>query len=604
MKLRISTVALAATFALLGGCALDGDNGQPGTPGAAGANGSDGADGSNGAGQVIAIRRIGRTTPDGFNVGAAEIVEYDATNHRIFAVNALAGGVDVFAAGDLTALSTPAQHLNLKQMLVDNGLTASTALVGGANSLALGNGLVAVAVEANPKTDNGWVVFLNAATLAYVRAVPAGALPDMVTFTPDGSRVLVANEGEPAAGYGIDPEGSVSVITAATGAVTHIGFSAFNAGGARAGELPPKERMVRPYGTTTIAQDLEPEYISVSADGSRAWVSLQENNAIAVLDLASNTVERIFGLGFKDFSIPGNEFDASNRDGVSLRTWPVMGMYMPDTLSSFRYNGRDYLVTANEGDDREDWLAPITDTAACTAAGFLVSGGACSDRLELRNVNGTNTPYVTLGAALAGLNTDGTLGRLRVSYSTTYRMNGGTITAGTPSVATLNRLYAYGGRSFAIWDAATGEQVFDSGNAFERLTALRYGSLFNQDHNNGAATGDARSNSKGPEPEALAIGVINGHTYAFIGLERIGGIMVYDISNPFAPQYVQYVNDRDVTLAANEANVAAAKMDLGPESIRFVPATGNPRGKPLLVVGSEVSGTTSVYEVAITALQQ
>lgn len=606
MKFRIRALALGASLALLGGCALDGDTGAKGADGAtgpAGANGSDGLNGANGAGQVIAIGRIGRTTPGGFNVGAAEIVEYDATNHRIFTVNAQAGGVDVFPASDFTALAAPAQQLNLKQMLVDQGIVASTALVGGANSLAQGNGLVAVAVEANPKTGNGWVVFLNAATLAYVRAVPVGALPDMVTFTPDGSRVLVANEGEPDAGYLNDPEGSVSVITVATGAVATIGFADFNAGGPRAAELPAKERMVRPYGSASVAQDLEPEYITVSADGSRAWVSLQENNAIAVLDLANNTVEKIFGLGFKDFSIPGNEFDASTQDGVNLRTWPVLGMYMPDTLASFRYNGRDYLVTANEGDDREDWLAPITDRASCEAAGFLLRGGACSDRLELRNVSVANTPYVTLGAALAGLNTDSTLGRLRVSYSTTYRMNGGSISAGVPSVVALNRLYAYGGRSFAIWDAATGEPVFDSGNAFERLTALRYGSLFNQDHN-GNASGDARSNSKGPEPEALALGVINGHTYAFIGLERMGGIMVYDLSNPFAPQFVQYVNDRDVTVTANAANVAARAMDLGPESIRFVPANANPRGKPLLVVGSEVSGTTSVYEVAITALQQ
>lgn len=612
MKLRIGHLAFSVTLATLSGCALEGDNGVagvPGVPGAAGANGTNGTNGSNGlnglngAGQVISLSRIGRTTPQGFNVGAAEIVEYDNAHQRIFTVNALAGGVDVFAASDLTALAAPTQTLNLKQMLVDNGFAASTAVVGPANSLAVHGNQVAVAVEANPKTNTGWVVFLDATTLAFVRAVAVGALPDMVTFTPDGSRVLVANEGEPNEGYSIDPEGSVSVITAATGAVTTIGFTAFNAGNARHADLPAKEKMVRPYGSTTVAQDLEPEYITVAADGARAYVSLQENNAIAVLDLTNNSVEKIFGLGFKDYSIPGNEFDASQRDGVNLRTWPVMGMYMPDTLTSFRYNGRDYLVTANEGDDREDWLGPITDGAACTAAGFLVSGGACSDRLELRNVSPANTPYLTLGAALSGLTTDSTLGRLRVSYSTTYRMNGGTITAGLPTVATINRLYGYGARSFAIWDAASGEQVFDSGNAFERLTALRYGSLFNQDHNGNSVTGDARSNSKGPEPEALAIGVIGGHTYAFIGLERMGGIMVYDMSNPFAPQFVQYVNDRNASVAPNAASVAAGS-DLGPESIRFVPAAGNPRGKPLLIVGSEVSGTTSVYEIAVTALQQ
>jgi DNA-binding beta-propeller fold protein YncE len=600
MKFRIGMIAAALALAILAGCALEGDAGAAGSNGANGTNGTNGTNGANGAGQVIALARIGRTPSQGFNVGASEIVEYDAANNRIFSVNAQSGLVDVFAATDFTALAAPAQSLDLRQMLVDNGKAALVGDVGAANSLAVSGNLVAVAVEANPKTNTGWVVFLNAATLAYVNAASVGALPDMVTFTPDGTRVLVANEGEPNVGYSIDPEGSVSVINATTFAVTTIGFNDFNVGNSRNAELPVvfsptaptllNSRMVLGGIGATVAQDLEPEYISVRADGQRAYVSLQEANAIAVLDLTNNTVERIVGLGFKDHSIPGNELDASNQDGVAIRTWPVYGIYMPDTLASFSYNGRNYVATANEGDSREDWVAGLTDSASCTGNGYYFFSSACRDELELRNLANSD---LTLGTTLTGLNTDTTLGRLRFSYRATRFMNNST---------TINRIYTYGTRSFSIWDMDSGEQVYDSGNAFERITAQRYGTLFNQDHN-GAATGDRRSNTKGPEPEALAVGRISGHTYAFVGLERMGGIMVHDISNPFAPQFVQYINDRNVGITANAAAVTAGG-DLGPENIRFVPASGNPRSKPLLIVGNEVSGTTSVYEITVTALQE
>jgi len=569
----------------------DGLNGLNGVNGTNGLNGANGSDGKNGAGQALALTRIARSASQGFNVSAAEIVAYDKTGKFIFTVNAQSGAVDVFEAKDAhTNASLPLkQSLNLKQMLVDQGKAADLNAVGGANSIAVSGNLVAVAVEANPKTDSGWVLLLNAGTLAYVSAVNVGSLPDMLTFTPDGSKLLVANEGEPNIGYTVDPEGSISVITVSNMNVSRIGFSDFNAGNARHGELP-LAKMVLSGINASVSQDLEPEYLSVRADGKRAYVSLQENNAIAVLNLENNSIQKIIGLGFKDHRLPGNELDASQQDGVNLRNWPVFGMYMPDSLSTLDYNGRTYIVTANEGDSREDWLNGLNNAAACAAAGYYHKSNKCRDELALKDIADSD---LVMGPMLTGLNTDSTLGRLKFSYQATKAFNSG---------STINSLYAYGGRSFAIWDAETGEQVFDSGNAFERLTALRYGALYNQDHN-GALAGDKRSNSKGPEPEALTIGKINGHTYAFIGLERMGGIMVYDISNPFAPSYVQYVNPRDVTVTPDAA-AAAAGMDLGPEGFRFVAGADAPGGKPLLVVGNEVSGTTSVFEIAVSLLQE
>jgi DNA-binding beta-propeller fold protein YncE len=563
-----------------------------------GGNGTDGKDASD---QVISISVEGRSASQGFDESAAEVVAHDATAGRIFTVNAKSGKVDVFAASSaaqLASISAPQQSIDLAAMLVANNVVGSVGLVGDANSVSVYGNMVAVAVEANPKTDSGWVVFLDATTLAFQRAVQVGALPDMLVFTPDGTKLLVANEGEPNVGYTIDPEGSVSVIRLSDYSVATIGFSDFNVGGLRNSELPSAKMLIAGVGAAggaTLAKDLEPEYIAVRPDGLEAYVTLQEANAIAVLNLVNNTVTKIIGLGFKDHTIPGNEFDASQQDGVNLKTWPVLGAYMPDSIAAYTVGGRTFLVTANEGDSREDWLNGMADTGsetakklACEAAGYYYKD-KCRDELSLRD---SLPSGFTLSTELDALKTDTTLGRLKFSYHATKAKNGGTV----------SKLYAYGARSFSIWDAQTGERVYDSGNDFERITANRYGSLFNQDHS-GILSGDKRSNSKGPEPEGLAIGEINGRTYAFVGLERMGGVMVYDITNPNAATFQQYLNNRDVTVAPNAAAVNPGSSDLGPEALAFVSGSKSPDGVPRLIVGNEVSGTTTVYKVNVRTVR-
>lgn len=609
--MKMTKLSLAIGFSigfisLLSGCGSDGKDGISGTAG------------KDGAGQVIALEKTGRTLSRGFLVGASEIVAYDKKTNRIFSVNAQSGQIDIF--NDLTA-TTPALHssLNLAQLLVDNTVVANTGLVGGANSVAVSDRYIAVAVQANPKTDTGWVVFLNQADLTFARAVSVGALPDMLTFTPDGTKVIVANEGEPSDNYAIDPEGSVSVITVADFRKVDIGFTDFNVGGSRNSELNLTKMIIDGYSATnpgnkaSVAQSLEPENIAVSEDGAKAFVSLQENNAIAVINLANNTIDKIFGLGFKDHSIPGNELDAGDEDGsemagsstkakVNIKNWPVKGAYMPDSIASFTYNNKTYLLTANEGDSREDWLSRVTNQASCIAAGYYFHGGACLDEVRIKHL--VSRAGLTLGAELTTLTADDKLGRLKTSYHTTRIMNGNNRADGTDKSKAINTVYAYGARSFSIWDATTGEQVFDSGSDFETITANRYGVHFN--NNNQANEGDSRSDDKGPEPEAITVGQINGHTYAFIGLERMGGIMVYDISNPFAPEYVQYVNARDFSQqpGGNATTYSPDVGDLGPEGFKFVSEAASPTGKNYLIVGNEVSGTTTVYQINVTALQK
>jgi hypothetical protein len=564
-----SIFLVSASAVLLNGCS-DGDDGKTGL---------------NGSSQVISLLELGRTESQGFGVSAAEIVAFDKGNQRIFTVNADSGAIDVFSASNLSAPSL-LNNINLKQMLADESVVANANLVGPSNSIAVNSTYVAVAVEANPKTNNGWVVFLNLSDLSYASAVEVGALPDMLTFTKDGSKVIVANEGEPNDDYSIDPEGSVSVIRLPEFSLTSISFSDFNVGESRNSELPTDKMVLDGY-NTSVAESVEPEYITLSKDDSKAYVALQENNAIAVIDMDTMTIDRIFGLGFKDYSIPGNELDAGDRDsGVNIKNWPVMGIYMPDTITNMTFNGKTYLLTANEGDSREDWLENVTDQVTCESSGYFFEGGGCHDEVRVKDL--VSDAGLTLGSALVGIDNDEYLGRLRASYHTTFSKNG----------STVDKVYAYGARSFSIWDVETGTQVFDSGSDFERITALRFGEDFN--NNNDEHDGESRSDDKGPEPEALAVGTINGHQYVFIGLERMGGIMVYDISNPFAPSYVQYINNRDFTVAPSDSTDAG---DLGPESIQFISADDSPNNQPLIIVGNEVSGTTTIYQIDVTLLQ-
>jgi len=334
---------------------------------------------------------------------------------------------------------------------------------------------------------------------------------------------------------------------------------------------------------STVAEDLEAEYLAISADSQTAYVSLQENNAIAVVDLANARVSKIFALGFKDHRLPGNELDVSDKDNqINIANWPVFGMFQPDSIATYQVNGIDYIVTANEGDSRADWGIAQTGGALDFAGDPL--------NLNMEEFRVKDLPLdPTAFADAASLQVKAQLGRLKVSAQM----------GDTDGDGDFDQLYVYGGRSFSIWNAATGERVFDSGSQMELLTANKYGTNFNNDNDENDA--DGRSDAKGPEPEGLTIGTINGHTYAFIGLERMGGIFIYDISNPYAPSYVQYLNDRDLT--KDPAVDGAAAGDLGPEGFTFVAAQQSPNGKPLVIVGNEVSGTTSIYQIDVTSLQ-
>jgi len=380
-----------------------------------------------------------------------------------------------------------------------------------------------------------------------------GAGPDMLTFDLLAQRLLVANEGEPNDDYSIDPEGSVTLIDLTDGVdaaeVTQIGFSEFNPGGARASELPAGVRVFGPG--ASVAQDLEPEYIGVALNNSKAFVSLQENNAVAVIDFDSKSVSEIFALGTKDFGVKGNELDVNDDGSINFGLWPgVVGMYQPDAIAAYQFAGKNFFVTANEGDARD-------------YSGF-------SEELRASDLDGVSGPDIDPANPSANAAADDNqLGRLKVSSEA----------GNTDADNDIEEISAFGARSFAIWDEE-GNLVFDSGADLLRVTHALLG--------NNANDRDTRSDDKGAEPEGLTLIASLGRVYAFIGLERTGGIAVYDVTSPYGVQFVQYVNNRN--FAADLQNETG---DVGPEGL-----TGFLKeGVGYIVVGNEVSGNVRIFEL-------
>ena len=312
---RLIPLAVLSVNLFLAGCeGDDGSIGPVGPTGTTGPAGPAGPQGNNGVTSVT-LQFLGRYESGVFDEGAAEIVAYYPAGQEVFQVNANTGQVDII---DISSPATPALTSSIDVAMAIAMNTSFTTALGSVNSVAIDGDLVAAAIAADEDDDRGFVAFFNATDSSFIGATEVGFLPDAVEFTPDGNTVVVANEGQPLDDYSVDPEGSISLIDVATngGAAAtaiEVGFTDFNAGGSREGELEPGVRIFGPG--ATVAEDLEPEYIAFTADSSTAFVALQENNALAVVDLAGPTIASILPLGTKDHSIIGNELDASDRDG-------------------------------------------------------------------------------------------------------------------------------------------------------------------------------------------------------------------------------------------------------------------------------------------------
>ena len=465
-------------------------------------------------------------------------------------------------------------------------LSVNTA--GDANSIAISNSdhLLAVAMAGDTGVM-GHIAFydISVAVPQFIKNVQVGYLPDMVAFSPNGKKVVAANEGEPMGDYSIDPEGSISVIDIDSGIPKDSAFSidlkSLNnqqAQLAAQGVLfsnPAGRTINGKLIQTSVAMDLEPEYVAISDDSSKAFITLQENNAMITVNLEDNSMS-IKGLGFKDWS--NFDFDASDKDGgINFKKYPgLKGMYQPDSVASFTWQGADFVVTANEGDGRE-YFFDADNEAACMTAGGLDYD---EDDGCLAYTNEIRAEDLNLGANFDYLNNDDNdIGRLKVSSEMGDINNDGE----------FDELYTFGGRSFTIWDS-NGLVVFDSGDMVDRITASIHGEAFNNDEDENK--GDTRSDAKGAEPEALAIGEIGERKFAFVGLERMAGIMIFDITNPYNTQFVDYFINRGTSEGADITG------DLAPEGMKFVSAQDSATGEALLIVGNEISGTVAVWQIS------
>ena len=482
-------------------------------------------------------------------LAGAEIPAFDPLSKRAFTSSST--GVQV------VDLSNPANPAFLSTIapasLGVTGITSND--VSSINIRRGSNGnpsILAISVINSPKTSPGHIVFVRADNNALLGAVQVGANPDHVTFTPDGNKVLVANEGEldgTAATIPDAAEGSVSVIDVSSGfsapSIKTAGFAAWDSSSSIA-QLRAKG--VRIFENGLPSRDFEPEYIGVSPDSTKAFVTLQEANAIGILDIANGAFTDIVALGQKDFS--GGFHDFSDKDGPNGATLtnltlgnPVKGLYMPDAIASFTADGQTFYIIANEGDDRNDFLTPDETTTVGNASYIL---------------DPTVFPNASALKQLAAL------GRLVVSNANGLRGD-------TDGDGDIDEILSYGGRSFSILDAQ-GNLVFDSGDMIERIVATKYASSFD----------DGRSDNKGPEPEGVTVATIGGIPHAFVGLERSSIVLVFDLSNPLQPTFV---------------NGIKRTGDVSPEGLMVVSASDAPEGKPLLLVTNEVSNTLSVFEL-------
>lgn len=486
---------------------------------------------------------VGRANADG---GVAEIVTYNKDDKVFYVVSGVTQSID------LVKINSDGSTECNKRINIGDVLKGQDINVGDMTSVSYSNekNLLAVAVQDEDYKNNGHIVILDKEG-NYKESFECGVQPDMVTFTKDGKYIISADEGEPREGYvnGIDPKGSVTIIDVENKSTNKVEFNINRVEALNNGVLLKKD--------SNPVEDLEPEYIAISDDNKTAFISLQENNAIASIDIESGDINYVKGLGFIDHSLEGNEIDAVRGKGknakIDIKNDNFLGTPMPDGIAFLSKNGKDYILTANEGDARE-WGKKKNKYENTKSKKFDEKADKKTEYLDNDKTDGLDE----------------------------------------------NKIYLLGGRSFSIYDASDLKRVYNSGSDFEKITARIFPDFFNtsNDEDKGPDKLDARSNKKGPEPENVEVLSIKDKTYAIIGLERISGIMIYDITDPTNPVYKDYFNNRKFVKSVEDGEEVGLEErgNIGPEGLCAIEAKDSPTGKPLALVANEVSGTVQVIE--------
>ena len=418
---------------------------------------------------------------------------------------------------------------------------------------------LAVAIQAENYADTGRVALFTCnadGTLTFDKVYETGVQPDMVTFASNDSKILTADEGEPRDGYGdgiIDPKGTVTIINLADQTVSQVDFTSYDNSDSRE-QLVESGVILKK--NTNPSVDFEPEYIAVG--DKTAYVTLQEANAIAVIDLNQQSLTGVYSAGYEDYSTCAVDIDKKDEAYKPAVYETLRGIRMPDGIATYHINGVDYIVTANEGDSRE-W-------------------GEYLNEDERNFGKGETSPTGKITAENSGLT-----GKVVFFDSSDYD--------GLDSELD----YLFGGRSFTVFKADEKglTEIYTSGNEFEAKTAGYEPEHFNCSNDNNDI--DDRSGKKGVEAENVTIGNVGEKIYAFIGLERIGGVMLYDVTNPEKISYANYINSRDFS-----ADIAG---DDSPEGLCFISESESVDGNAHLLTACEVSGTVAAYELTARKTQ-
>ena len=475
--------------------------------------------------EKVASFSTGSSSEDG---GAAEIVKYNKDNNKFYVINGIMSQIHIVTLYNASGTLNEDSIINVKSFVEKDGF-----VYGDITSISINNERkeIAVSVQEQDYTKDGKIVIVDYD--GNLKAIyECGVQPDMITYTPDSKYILTANEGEPREGVGegiVDPQGSVTIVNLESGDSKLATFKKFDD---KRDELLNDNVILMKDAKPSV--DLEPEYITVDSSSNKAYISLQEANSIATLDIESGEFVSVKGLGFKDHSQEGNEIDVVKDKNINIKKEEnIYGVYMPDGITLYEVNGKSYILTANEGDARE----------------FGDFNAVKEIKIDGKKVE------VLDNSKFDGLEED--------------------------------KNYVLGGRSFSVWDADTMELVYDSGSDFEKITAEVYPDYFNS--TNKSVEIDNRSGKKGPEPEEVRVGVVGDKIYAFVGLERIGGVMAYDITDPNNISFKEYINTRDFS-----SDMAG---DVAPEGMDFIAAEDSQTGYPLLLVACEVSGTVAVMQI-------